>query len=119
MLERSTSGSETSARVAFNPDRLVSLFGSHDGVLPILQLAAQLATTIAARLALGDDDANGAYHDAHKLKGSAADVGAEELASLAGDLERELEHGWSTRARAIAISLPAAVARFTDAAGIA
>ena len=118
MLER-TSRSEAHTRVAFNPDRLVSLFGSHDGVLPILQLAARSATTLAARLAAGDGDATDAYHDAHQLKGSAADVGAEELASLAGDLERELEHGWSSRARAIAISLPAAVARFIDAAGIA
>lgn len=98
-----------------NADRLSALFGTdRASIAEILELAIDSLKTLVERfgIELSAGRTNDAHALAHEIKGVCANIGAEELAAIAADLQarlgkrpREPMGGW-------AASLPAAYDRF-------
>ncbi len=103
------------ARQALNPDRLVELLGTDRvSISEILELAIGALKTLVERLRieLSAGRSNDAHALAHEIKGVCANIGAEELATIAADLQAKLATDSHEPIDSWAASLPEAYDRF-------
>jgi|SRR5579863_2718064 len=101
---------------AFNPERLSGLLGGKsEDTAQVLKIACDTLPRIARRLCDSSLTAKDGRSLAHQLKGASLSAGAEELAGIAAELERELEGEWTRQARALVASMQSASRRFLAA----
>ncbi len=106
-------------RAALNPDRLVELLGTDRvSISEILELAIVSLKTLVERLRieLAAGRSNDAHALAHEIKGVCANIGAEELTTIAADLQTKLATGPREPIDGWAASLAGAYDRFASEA---
>jgi HPt (histidine-containing phosphotransfer) domain-containing protein len=104
--------------VPFDRNRLLGLMGGDEAAVDeLVALAASAIPPCVADLTEGSPNSDEAARLAHQLKGVSANVGAEELAAAARDLESELRAGWTPAARHLAQLLPTMLQRLREAWG--
>jgi HPt (histidine-containing phosphotransfer) domain-containing protein len=100
----------------FNRNRLSDLMGGdEEAVREVLGLAANAIPGFVKGLFECSTTPEEAARLAHSLKGVASNVGADELAETAGDLQHALAGGWTAEALQRARSLPSLLQRLQDA----
>lgn len=101
--------------LALNAERLTGLFGNdRASIAEILDLAIDSLKTLVERLQveLSAGRASDAHALAHEIKGVCANIGAEELAAIAADLQAKLAKGPREPVDGWGSNLPPAYDRF-------
>lgn len=100
---------------ALRSDRLIALFGAdRAAIAEILEMALDALKTLVGRIQaeLSSAHFNDAHALAHEMKGVCANIGAEELANLAADIQTRLAAPRGEGLETLASSLPLAYDRF-------